>query len=184
MTGRDCHGISDTGMNPQELAGYLDELIFSSTGKHIDSLQLAILKGVLNGQKYADIAKEYNCSTGHAKDEAYKLWQLLSDTLGEDINKSNFRATIERIGFSNFQSPIVGNTVKVNNINLCSDPYLDNEKNEDIIPDDKILINSIQKKTKRDTIPRLVKLGLTLEQIAEVLDLPILEVRKIVDSQK
>ena len=60
MTGRDCHGISDTGMNPQELAGYLDELIFSSTGKHIDSLQLAILKGVLNGQKYADIAKEYS----------------------------------------------------------------------------------------------------------------------------
>lgn len=36
MTDRDCHGISDTGMNPQELAGYLDELIFSSTGKHIE----------------------------------------------------------------------------------------------------------------------------------------------------
>lgn len=181
MTGRDCHGISDTGMNPQELAGYLDELIFSSTGKHIDSLQLAILKGVLNGQKYADIAKEYNCSTGHAKDEAYKLWQLLSDTLGEDINKSNFRATIERIIAKNSQ--FVGN-IKIEKLNLCSGSFRDIENNNELIPDDKVFINSIQKKTKRDTIPRLVKLGLTLEQIAEALDLPILEVRKIVDSQK
>jgi hypothetical protein len=171
-------------MNHQELASYLDELIFSSTGKHIDSLQLAILKGVLNGQKYADIAKEYNCSAGYAKDEAYKLWQLLSDILGEDINKANLRATIERIGFSNFQSPIVGNRVRVNNINLCSDPRWDNEKNDDIIPDDTVFVNSIQKKTKRDTIPRLIKLGLSAEQIAEALDLPIQEVRKIVDSKK
>ncbi|MDJ0509885.1 MAG: hypothetical protein QNJ64_11600 [Crocosphaera sp.] len=46
----------------------LDELIFSSTGKHIDSLQVAILKGVLNGQRYANIAKDYNCSKGHVKD--------------------------------------------------------------------------------------------------------------------
>ena len=181
MTDRDCHGISDTGMNPQELAGYLDELIFSSTGKHIDSLQLAILKGVLNGQKYADIAKEYNCSTGHAKDEAYKLWQLLSDTLGEDINKSNFRATIERIIAKNSQ--FVGN-IKIEKLNLCSGSFRDIENNNELIPDDKVFIDSIQKKTKRDTIPRLVKLGLTLEQIAEALDLPILEVRKIVDSQK
>ena len=88
-------------MNPQDLVSYLDELIFSSTGKHIDSLQVAILKGVLKGQKYVDIAKDYNCSKGHVKDEAYKLWQLLSDTLGEDINKSNFRATIERIKAKN-----------------------------------------------------------------------------------
>jgi DNA-binding NarL/FixJ family response regulator len=168
-------------MNPQELASHLDELIFSSTGKHIDSLQLAILKGVLNGQKYADIAKEYNCSTGHAKDEAYKLWQLLSDTLGEDINKSNFRAAIERITAKNSQ--FVGN-IKIDKLNFCPSSFSDVEKNDDIIPDDQVFIDSIQKKTKRDTIPRLVKLGLTSEQIAETLDLPIQEVKKIVDSQK
>ncbi|AKV66704.1 MULTISPECIES: hypothetical protein [Microcystis] len=84
-------------MNTQELTSYLDELLFSKTGEHLDSLQLSIIRGVLNGKKYADIAKEYNCSAGHAKDEAYKLWQLLSDTLGEDINKSNFCATVQRV---------------------------------------------------------------------------------------
>ena len=104
-------------MNSQDLVSYLDELIFSSTGKHIDSLQVAILKGVLNGQKYANIAKDYNCSKGHVKDEAYKLWQLLSDTLGEDINKSNFRATIERLGIANNNSKLF-NPVKIGEINV------------------------------------------------------------------
>jgi hypothetical protein len=54
-------------MNTQELTSYLDELLFSKTGEHLDSLQRSIIRGVLNGKKYADIAKEYNCSAGHAK---------------------------------------------------------------------------------------------------------------------
>lgn len=101
-------------MNAQDLVSYLDDLLFSKTGKHIDTLQMAILRGVLKGQKYGDIAQEYGCSNGHAKDEAYKLWQLLSDTLGEDINKSNFRATIERIIAKNSSKKNYGIGVMVN----------------------------------------------------------------------
>ncbi|TRT69962.1 MAG: hypothetical protein EWV83_24680 [Microcystis sp. M_OC_Ca_00000000_S217Cul] len=41
------------------------------------------------------------------------------------------------------------------------------------------MANAIEKKTKRETIPRLVKLGLTPEQIAEALDLLVPEVKKI-----
>ncbi|GBF82455.1 hypothetical protein [Aphanothece sacrum] len=169
-------------MNPQELVSYLEELIFSSTGKHIDSLQTAILKGVLNGQKYADISQEYNCSKGHAKDEAYKLWRLLSDTLGEDINKSNFRATVERMIAKNFRG--IGNIGQVNKLNFCPNSANDLEDNDDIINDDKIIVEAIEKKMKRETIPRLVKLGLTSEQIAEVLDLSVQEINKIIVSQK
>jgi hypothetical protein len=167
-------------MNSQDLVSYLDELIFSSTGKHIDSLQVAILKGVLNGQKYANIAEDYNCSKGHVKDEAYKLWKLLSDTLGEEINKSNFRATIERIKAKN--SHFVGN-FKIDKLNFCSNSHSDMEENEDIINDDKIIVEAIEKKTKREMIPRLVKLELTAEQIAETLELNIQEVNKIIASQ-
>ncbi|MGB5771349.1 MAG: hypothetical protein WBM32_16000 [Crocosphaera sp.] len=167
-------------MNSQDLVSYLDELIFSSTGKHIDSLQVAILKGVLNGQKYANIAEDYNCSKGHVKDEAYKLWKLLSDTLGEEINKSNFRATIERIKAKNSQ--FVGN-IKIDKLNFCSNSHSDMEENEDIINDDKIIVEAIEKKTKREMIPRLVKLELTAEQIAETLELNIQEVNKIIASQ-
>lgn len=172
-------------MDTQELVSYLDDLLFSSTGNHIDSLQVAILKGVLNGQKYADIAKEYNCSTGHAKDEAYKFWKLLSKALGEEVTKSNFCATVQRLGFANFQSPIVGNKVRVKNINLCSNSSNDEIKeNDDIIEEDQVIADAIEKKTKRETIPRLLKLGLTPEQIAEALDLSLQEVKKITAIQE
>jgi DNA-directed RNA polymerase specialized sigma24 family protein len=172
-------------MDTQELVSYLDDLLFSSTGDRIDSLQVAILKGVLNGQKYADIAKEYKCSAGHVKDEAYKFWKLLSDTLGEEVNKSNFRATVQRLGFANFQSPIVGNKVRVKNINLCSNSSNDKiEESDDILEDDQVIADAIQKKTKRETIPRLVTLGLTPEQIAEALDLSLQEVKKITAIQE
>ena len=163
-------------MNTQELINYLDELLYDSTGKHIDSLQVDILKGVLNGKKYKEIAKEYKCSAGYVKDEAYKLWQLLSDTLGEDISKSNFRATVERIIAKNSQ--FVGN-FQIDKLNFCPNSHPEIEENEDVITDEQILIESTQKQVKRETVPRLVKLGLNAEQIAEALDLPIQEVRKI-----
>jgi len=167
-------------MDTQELVSYLDELLFSSTGKRIDSLQVAILKGVLKGQKYAEIAQEFNCSAGHAKDEAYKLWQTLSDTLGEEITKSNFRARIEKIVAKvSKNSQFVGN-IQVKKLNFCPNSSSNFEKNDDIIRDDQIIVESAKKKIKRETIPRLVKLGLTAEQIAEALDLPLPEVKKIV----
>lgn len=169
-------------MDTQELVNYLDELLYDSTGKHIDSLQVAILKGVLNGEKYQDIAKEYKCSASHAKDEAYKLWRSLSQTLNEDINKFNFKATIERIIANNKlknNNGVIVNSNQIERVNICRNSHSKIEENEDVISDDKILIDSAQKKIKRDTIPRLIRLGLNAEQIAEALDLPIQEVRKI-----
>ena len=167
-------------MDTQELVSYLDELLFSSTGERIDSLQVAILKGVLKGQKYADIAQEFNCSAGHAKDEAYKLWQTLSDTLGEEITKSNFRARIEKIVAKvSKNSQFVGN-IQVKKLNFCPNSSSNFEENDDVIREDQIIVESVQKKIKRETIPRLVKLGLTAEQIAEALDLPLPEVEKII----
>ena len=41
-------------------------------------------------------------------------------------------------------------------------------------------IEQIEKKTKLQTIPKLVKIGLTAEQVAEMLELPLNEVQEIV----
>jgi hypothetical protein len=76
-------------MDVQAVLKYVDDLVFAQTGQHLDSLQVAILKGVLNGKKYTHISEEYHCSAGHTKDEAYQLWRILSEALGEDLNKSN-----------------------------------------------------------------------------------------------
>jgi len=154
-------------METQELINYLDELLISQTGKHLDNLQLSILKGVLNGQKYADIAEEYHCTNGHAKDKAYELWKILSQVLGEDINKSNFKATIERLGFANTQHQIVGNPIQIGKINLCANSTKNNKKDLDI----KIKIKAIKK---------LRDLGLTNEQIAEALEISIEQIDNVI----
>lgn len=178
-------------MNAPEVLKYLDEVVFAQTGKHLDSLQEAIIKGVLNGRKYADIAKEYNCSTGHAKDEAYELWQILSKALGEELNKSNFRASVERLKFSNYQykNRIFGHSIVGSNINFCPKPsqveeQYELENLESIIKENitpaKVKPSNIDslKIAKKETILRLVKVGLTTEQIAQVLDLPLDEVQE------
>jgi predicted transposase YdaD len=71
------------------------------------------------------------------------------------------------------------NSNQIDRVNICRNSHSKIEENEDVINGDKILIESAQKKIKRDTIPRLMRLGLNAEQIAEALDLPIQEVRKI-----
>jgi hypothetical protein len=83
-------------MDNQQIFDYLDELLLHQKGKRLNTLQAKILRGVLTGKKYIDIAREYNCTLGHAKDEASKLWKFFSRTLGEDICKRNLIATIER----------------------------------------------------------------------------------------
>jgi DNA-directed RNA polymerase specialized sigma24 family protein len=172
-------------MDVQAVLKYMDDLVFAQTGQHLDSLQAAILKGVINGKKYTQIAEEYSCSAGHAKDEAYELWQILSEALGEDLNKSNFRATIERITATN--SNFFGNPVQIGRINLCPNPSQNPEENlESIIqetdtPSVKENMTAIEierQKTKLEIVPSLVKLGLTAEQIASALGLSLEEVQK------
>lgn len=175
-----------------QVLDYLDNLVFKETGEHLDSLQVSILKGVYNSEKYSEIAKNHKCSKGHVKDEAYELWRILSKTLGEDINKSNFCATIERLGITNYQSPIVGNRFKVNSINFCGnsplndDNSLINNDTEEVNNENssnpkngyQLIIEQAQKKAKLETIPNLLKIGLTAEQIAEALGLSLEEVEE------
>ncbi|KAM3100367.1 hypothetical protein ACKFKG_01270 [Phormidesmis sp. 146-35] len=172
----------------QDVLKYVDELVFAQTGKHLDTLQVSILKGVLNGQKYTEIAKEYNCTSGHAKDEAYELWQILSKALGEDLDRSNVRAAIERVSATN--SNIFGNPVQVGSINFYPSSQTTESKIEDVEPldeeiatpidiDDAKLGNAAQRAVKLETVPRLLQLGLSVEQIAEALDLPLAEVQQI-----
>lgn len=176
-------------MDWQVVLRSIDELVFQQTGKHLDNLQVAILKGVLNGQKYAQIAQKYKCTPGHVKDEGYQLWQILSEVLGEELDKSNFCATVERLGIANYHSPLIGNHVKFNNINLCSNSEtaelensnaVNTELNENTIPS-VATIENVLRATKLNTVAKLTKLGLTAEQIAEALDLSLSDVLKAIE---
>lgn len=84
-------------MTITEVLQFADHLVFTQTGKHLDDLQETVIKGVWQGKTYSVIADECNHSESRVRDVGYKLWQILSEQLGEDINKSNFHCTFERL---------------------------------------------------------------------------------------
>ena len=103
-------------MDVKDVLQFTDSLFFSETGKHIDRLQETILKGALDGQKYSDIAESEHCTEGHVRNVASELWQILSNALGQEVNKSNLKRTLQRSYLSIRSSPFT----KVSNINFCT----------------------------------------------------------------
>jgi hypothetical protein len=183
-------------MDTQEVLNSIDDLVFAKTGKHLDTLQVAILKGVLNNRKYAQIAEEYHCSQGHVRDASYELWQLLSSVLGADINKSNFRATVERWRVANFSS--MRSPVQIGHINFCTNSAQeseslssersasDNKSDKDVkeYPNYQKVLEEAARKAKLEAVPKFAKLGLSVEQIAESLELPLAEVHRVIQNGK
>ncbi len=173
-------------MNWQEVLKYVDDLLFNQTGQHLDSLQISILRGVFENQKYAQIAKECNCTEGHVKDEAYGLWQKLSETLQENLNKSNFRATIERNVITNSAFLVHGN--RVGSINLCPnssqtvDPD-DTQMESELVGEESLnALENVRRKAKLEVVANLAQLGLTAEQIAQSLDLSLDDVKQLISD--
>lgn len=147
----------------QKIVEIADELVFKKTRKHLDDLQVAILKGVWGKQQYTEIAEEYRCSEGHVKDISYELWKILSDALGESVRKSNLKAVFER----NINNFAVRDIVHIGD-NVCNIP------------------SNSQKQDKYEiSVLKLDQLGLNIEQIADTLSLSIKDVQKIIfDAQK
>ena len=83
-------------MDVEEVLEFADHLVFAMTGKHLDSLQKAILRGAWDNQKYREIAERHHRSEKYVKEVGFKLWRLLSNILGEELSKANFRAALER----------------------------------------------------------------------------------------
>lgn len=114
------YNLNLAGMEIQEALQWTDKLIFTRTGKHLDSLQRAIVEGVWEGKGYKDISDEYHCSSDHVRKSASELWKLLSDLLGEDVKKKNVRSLLENGMFYSFNNT----GVQIgNNINVCSDRH-------------------------------------------------------------
>ena len=113
-------------MDVQEVLRLADHLVFTKTGKRLDDLQEAILRGSLENEKYSKVADEFHCSEGHVKDIASDLWKILSDALGEKVRKSNFFSTLKRQRYSNFLN-FAKDSVQINHINICHKPPLSSD---------------------------------------------------------
>lgn len=111
-------------MDIAEVLTLADELIFAKTGKHLDYVQEAILRGTLQDTTYTQIAQEVYSSPSHVRNVGSQLWKILSKGLGKNITKANFRTVLEKGIVYNYQSAIVenitGESITVNNkLNIC-----------------------------------------------------------------
>lgn len=104
-------------MDITEVLELADALIFTKTGKHLDHLQKAVLEGTFQGQTYVEIAEENYQSEGHVRNTGSELWKILSEQLKQEINKSNFRAIINKKVEFNHNA----GHVTVNNLNFCTE---------------------------------------------------------------
>ncbi|MGL6136853.1 MAG: NB-ARC domain-containing protein [Planktothrix sp.] len=105
-------------MNLKEMLNLADRIVFEKTGQHLDDLQEAVLKATLQHDTYKHVAKDFDCSESRVRNAASELWQLLSEELGENINKKNFRSAIERLQNSNvvnFSQEVVVSSI----FNIC-----------------------------------------------------------------
>ncbi|MBE9183923.1 NACHT domain-containing protein [Microcoleus sp. LEGE 07076] len=144
-------------MNLKEVLKMADEVVFAKTGQHLDNLQEAILRGTMQGEKYTKIAEEIHCNESYVRDVGSKLWPILSEELGEDVNKTNFRSTMERLQNSNvvnFAQDVVVSSI----FNICGQarhpPELPNSQ-----PPNQETSNSKQIKTLHQDLSEMPELG-------------------------
>ncbi len=86
-------------MDLEQALAFTDQLVFAKVGTHLSDLQQAMLRESWSWQRqsYDKIADTYGYSPTYLKhDIGPKLWRLLSSVLDEKVNKTSFRAAIER----------------------------------------------------------------------------------------
>ncbi|MBD2200286.1 MULTISPECIES: AAA-like domain-containing protein [Calothrix] len=78
---------------------FVEQLVYAKTGKSLTAIQKAVLQESWDGQRktYNQIAEEFQYSASYIKQTvAPQLWKLLSEVIGEKVNKTNIRTVVER----------------------------------------------------------------------------------------
>ncbi|MBW4479357.1 MAG: hypothetical protein KME54_21505 [Tolypothrix brevis GSE-NOS-MK-07-07A] len=156
-------------MQVHELLQFVDEAVYLKTGKHLNDLQRGVIEGTLKHQTYSDIADTCGCSPGHAKDVGYELLQMLSNIFDERVEKGNLKSVLERQRNINIflgENTINSNIISCINVSSKQPKIKSNTNNSDTS-------NSPQGSKNQTKIDKLRQFGLTDEQIAEALELPL-----------
>ena len=82
----------------ESILEFAERLVYQTTDTYCSELQRRILRSALGEERktYDQLADECGYSAGYVKqDVAPKLWQLLSQALGEKVTKSNAQIMLE-----------------------------------------------------------------------------------------
>ncbi|MEO1208697.1 MAG: AAA-like domain-containing protein [Cyanobacteria bacterium J06638_20] len=79
-------------MHAEEALALLDQLLPVT----LSNLQETVFCQVWEGKTYAAIAATYNYEHSYIRDVGFRLWQMLSEALGQKVSKSNIKAVVGR----------------------------------------------------------------------------------------
>lgn len=82
-------------MSIEEALKLVQTWVFAKTSKHLDKLQIAVLRGAWENQTYEQIAEAHCFSSAHAKAVGANLWDFLSEVFGTKVNKKNFHVVLQ-----------------------------------------------------------------------------------------
>lgn len=84
-------------MDFSEALQIANQAVLASTKKHLTDLQINVFQGAWHGKNYEEIATELKYTYKYISQHVGpRLWELLSEALGEPVSKTNFRAALER----------------------------------------------------------------------------------------
>lgn len=169
-------------MQVHEVLQFVDKVVYAQTGQHLSDLQRGIIEGTLKRQKYPDIAENWGCSAGHAKDVGYELLQMLSDIFDEPVDKKNLKSVLERQGNLTIYFGDESKSINSINSNIIGCLNISSEQpvatgNES--PSKTSDFQRVKNKARIEAVGKLRQFGLSDEQIAEVLELPLVVVKQV-----
>ena len=167
-------------MDSPQILQFVDKAVWARTGKHLNNLQRGIISGILKRQRYADVAETYGYSSQHVKKASHELLQMLSEVFGEQVKKSNLESVLERqinhnINLGNNNT--FKNSNRISYVNNCPNPSIPTPHESQ--PETPDLQEESKNQTKIETIDKLRQFGLSDEQIAEALDIPLEQVKQV-----
>ncbi|MCT7994060.1 NB-ARC domain-containing protein [Laspinema olomoucense] len=89
-------------MTIAEVLQLVDRLVEQQRGKHLNDLEKTVVQGLWQGQTYSQISDKCGYDENYIGDVSRQIFKQLSEELNEDIKKSNFCWTIERVINSQF----------------------------------------------------------------------------------
>src|SRR4028119_2344251 len=113
--------------NIEKLVEFAILLVATETGVSLNYIQKVLLRESLLEDKktYAQIAEENKYSESYIKfSVAPKLWQLLSQAIGEKVNKTNLHALLEQhlVNYNNRQH--TDTTTVMSGVALTAERYV------------------------------------------------------------
>lgn len=92
-------------MSSEQALEFIEAALYTKTSKKLTLVEKEIFKAAWENQTYTTVATNLYLSVGHVKDVAYKLWQLLSDILGEKVTKTNLRLLLAKLNVASNTYP-------------------------------------------------------------------------------